>query len=263
MSRENVEVVVRAITAVNERDIDDYLACCTEDIQLRTPLSAVEGVYEGPDAIRRFFTDIHDTGPDFRIVPEGLESLGPDQVIAFTRVTATGRASGLAIGVDTPTANVYDFTDGKISRIRIFLDRAEALEAVGVSENLKRARAAFDAYNRDGPESFFDQLDPTIEWISDRADAGRVTSRGIDGVRRSFREQFEAVSNLQFRVGEMHEVGDRIVALGRLSARFRATGIEGEIPFGIVLTFGPNGKLVRYESFRDTSQALRTVGLSN
>lgn len=131
-----------------------------------------------------------------------------------------------------------------------------------MSENLERARAAFDAYNRDGPEALFDLLDPSIEWTADRSDTGRVTSRGIDGVKRSFQEQFEAVLNLRFDVNEMQEVGDRIVALGRLSGRFRATGIEGEIPFGVVLTIGPNGKLVRYESFRDPSEALQTVGLT-
>jgi ketosteroid isomerase-like protein len=247
---------------VNDRDIDGYLACCTEDIQLQNPMTALEGIYKGSEGIKRFFADIHDAGPDFRVTIDRLESVGADRVVGFLRLNMSGRASGITLGGDIPATNVYDLADGKISRIRIFLDRAEALEAVGGSENLKRARAAFDAYNRDGPESFFDQLDPSIVWIADRADAGRVTSRGIDGVRRSFREQFEAVSNLQFHVGEMQEAGDRIVALGRLSGRFRATGIEGEIPFGMVLTFGPNGKLVRYESFRDTSQALRTVGLS-
>ena len=66
MSQENVEVVKRAISAINERDIDGYLACCTEDIQLKTPLSAVAGVYEGADGIRRFFADIEDAGPDFQ-----------------------------------------------------------------------------------------------------------------------------------------------------------------------------------------------------
>ena len=58
MSEENVEVVERAIAALNERDIDGYLACCTEDIQLQTPVSPVAGVYEGADGIRRFFADI-------------------------------------------------------------------------------------------------------------------------------------------------------------------------------------------------------------
>jgi ketosteroid isomerase-like protein len=32
------------------------------------------------------------------------------------------------------SANVYDLVDGKIRRVRIFLDRQEALEAVGLRE---------------------------------------------------------------------------------------------------------------------------------
>jgi hypothetical protein len=139
MPQENVKVVERVIAAVNHRDIDSYLACCTEDIQLRTPFAPIEGVYEGADAIRRFFANIHDTSPDFWIEVERLDSIAPNRVLAFIRVTATGRASGLAnlghtTATDTPAVNIYDLTDGKIRRIRIFLDRHEALEAAGVSE---------------------------------------------------------------------------------------------------------------------------------
>ena len=131
-----------------------------------------------------------------------------------------------------------------------------------MSRNIERARAAFEGFNRDGPEALFDLLDPSIEWSADRGDTGRVTSYGIDAVKRSFTEQFEAVSDLQFLVADMHEVDDRVVALGRLRGRFQATGIEGEIPFGMVLTIGPDGKLVRYESFRDTREALQAAGFT-
>jgi len=31
MSQENVELVKRAVASVNQRDIDGYLACCTDD----------------------------------------------------------------------------------------------------------------------------------------------------------------------------------------------------------------------------------------
>ena len=75
MSQENVEIVQRAIAAVNDRDVDRYLACCTEDIQMRTPLAPIEGVYEGADAIRRFFANVQDTSPDFRIEVERLTRL--------------------------------------------------------------------------------------------------------------------------------------------------------------------------------------------
>jgi ketosteroid isomerase-like protein len=99
MSEQNVETVKRAVGALNERDIERYLGCCTEDIELRTPLAEVGGVYEGADAIRRFWAD-----------------------------------SGLAVLNELPTTNVYDFAGGKIRRIRVFRDRQDALEAVGVSE---------------------------------------------------------------------------------------------------------------------------------
>ena len=50
------------------------------------------------------------------------------------RVSATGRASGLSMADESPGTNVYDFAGGKIRRVRIFRDRREALEAVGLSE---------------------------------------------------------------------------------------------------------------------------------
>ena len=132
MSEENVETVERAITAVNERDIDAYLACCTEDIQLQTPVTPVVGVYEGAVGIRRFFADIEDASPDFRLDIERLEALGGERVFAFLSVTAHGRASGLPTPAET--GNLYELEEGKIRRVQIFLDRAEALEAAGLSE---------------------------------------------------------------------------------------------------------------------------------
>jgi ketosteroid isomerase-like protein len=132
MSQENVEIVKRAIAAVNERDVDGYLSCCTKDIQLSTPLVEVAGVYEGADGIRRFFADLGDTSPDFKITIERLEPIGTDRVLAFMLVTGTGRASG--IPQDARTGNVYDLADGKIKRIRIFVDRDQAREAAGLKE---------------------------------------------------------------------------------------------------------------------------------
>src|SRR4051795_9603106 len=126
MSQENVEVVKQAVAAVNERDIDRYLAGCTEDIELVTPLGPIGGTYEGPEDIRRFFADIEDTSPDFRLHLEHVEAIGEDRVLAFLHTSASGRASGIPTAVPS-TANLYDFLDGKIRRVRIFFDRDEAL----------------------------------------------------------------------------------------------------------------------------------------
>ncbi len=130
MSGENVETVEGAIAAINARDIDAYLACCTEDVELVLPMAGAE--YSGAGGVRRFFTDIEDIGPDLRIEVEHVQRVGDRKAIAFLRIGATGRASGIVTGAES--ANVYDLIEGKISRVRIFLDRADALKAVGLAE---------------------------------------------------------------------------------------------------------------------------------
>ena len=132
MSQENARLVERAIAAINARDIEGYLACCTENVKLETQLAAVGGVYEGIDGIGRFFTDIEEAGPDFRIELDGVEEVDSKRVIAFMRTSSTGRASGIRLAGSS--TNVYYLIDGKISHIRIFLDRQEALKTVGLEE---------------------------------------------------------------------------------------------------------------------------------
>ena len=132
MSQENVRLVERAVAAINARDIESYRACCTEDVKLETPMAAVGGVYEGIDGIRRFLMDVEEAAPDFRIELDGVEEVDSKRVIAFLRSSSTGRASGFRMA--WPQTNVYDLIDGKISHIRIFLDRQEALKAVGLEE---------------------------------------------------------------------------------------------------------------------------------
>jgi ketosteroid isomerase-like protein len=132
VSQENVRLVERAIAAINARDIEGYLACCTEDVKLETPVAAVGGVYEGIDGIRRYFADIEEAGPDFRIELDGVEEVDSKRVLASLRFSSTGRVSGIRLAA--PLTNVYDLVDGKISHVRIFLDRREALKAVGLEE---------------------------------------------------------------------------------------------------------------------------------
>jgi hypothetical protein len=129
MSRE--DRVKNAISAVNERDVEAYLACCTDDIQLYTPIAHFTGPNEGTTGIRRFFQDIEDASPDFHLELERFELVG-DQALAFLRAHGSGRVS--EVPLDFETANVYDFEGDRIKRIRIFYERREALELLGIPE---------------------------------------------------------------------------------------------------------------------------------
>jgi ketosteroid isomerase-like protein len=146
MSQQNLELVERVVAAVNERDVDGYVACCADDIKLRTPWAALDGVYEGPEAIRRFFADLQDWAPDFRLTIERAEPIGATRVLVFLRASLSGRASGVpAVAMsgglgdaraegELSTATVFDFVGGRVASIRVFLDRAQGLEAVGLAE---------------------------------------------------------------------------------------------------------------------------------
>jgi ketosteroid isomerase-like protein len=130
MAQENVEIVRRVLAALNARDLEGYLSCCRDDVELHLPV--VAGVYEGPEGIKRWFADIEDAGPDFHIDLRGVKAIGGNQVLAFTHAASTGRASGVPLTMEN--AIIYDLIGGKISRIRIFLDHSEALKAVGLEE---------------------------------------------------------------------------------------------------------------------------------
>jgi hypothetical protein len=129
MTRE--DLVKNAISAVNERDVDAYLVCCTDDIQLYTPLAHFTGPYEGSTGIRQFFRDLDDTAPDFHLKSERFEQVG-DQAAAFLRADARGRVGGVPL--DLEPANIYDFEGDRIKRVRIFSERREALELLGIGE---------------------------------------------------------------------------------------------------------------------------------
>jgi ketosteroid isomerase-like protein len=68
-----------------------------------------------------------------RFEPEEMIEVGRDHFVVSTgRMRGMGRASGAT--VDTPWAVLLTFKDGTVRREEIFLDKAEALEAAGLSE---------------------------------------------------------------------------------------------------------------------------------
>jgi hypothetical protein len=68
---------------------------------------------------------------EFHSVVDEHRDLG-DRVLTLGHLTARGRGSGVTVGA--PTASIFDFRDGKVSRVRLSLDHGEALRAAGLSE---------------------------------------------------------------------------------------------------------------------------------
>jgi ketosteroid isomerase-like protein len=90
-----------------------------------------ETLYRGLEARVRYEQNWRAEWGDFRYQPDELRDVG-DRILAIGRISSSGLSSGAAI--DTDFANLFTFSAGKVIREQVFFDRAEALEAAGLSE---------------------------------------------------------------------------------------------------------------------------------
>jgi hypothetical protein len=73
-----------------------------------------------------------DDWEELRYEPDEVLDLGDDRFLLLGGGRGTGRSSGIV--VDTEWGLLANISDGLLSREQNFLDRAEALEAAGLSE---------------------------------------------------------------------------------------------------------------------------------
>ena len=131
MSQANVEIVKRAFDAFNRRDLDAFMECVTPDIEYYPSLvGAVERrSFSGREGMEQYFEDQRVAWEQFRVLTDECRDLG-ERVLVLGRMEGRGRGSG--VPVDAPYGTISDFRDGKVSRIRVYLDHGEALRAAGL-----------------------------------------------------------------------------------------------------------------------------------
>jgi len=84
---------------------------------------------------------------------------------------------------------------------------------------------------------------------------------GHAGVRDFFREFGESFDQLNWVYPDVRDLGDRLLAIGTFRARGRGSGIEAEVPLGVVVTF-EDGLVTVVWSTDDPDEALKLAGLS-
>jgi ketosteroid isomerase-like protein len=137
MSQENVEIVQRLIEANRSGDFEasmrTAIALTDPDVEFTSRMAAVEpGMYRGHDGIHRYLRDQGTSWKEWRLEVEEISEVAPETVLARTRSSVVGKGSGVPI--DTQLYSVWDLSNGKVWRVRIYADRKEAREAVGLRE---------------------------------------------------------------------------------------------------------------------------------
>ena len=133
MSQENVELTYRAIDAFNRRDLDAYLALMDDDVEVIPRCRALEreSSYRRHDGVRRWWNNVFDVFPDWTIEVVEARDLG-DLTFATTRVS--GHGAGSTAPTDQAIWMMARLRRGRCVWWGSFNTRAEALEAVGLSE---------------------------------------------------------------------------------------------------------------------------------
>jgi ketosteroid isomerase-like protein len=132
MSQENVEIVQRHLEAWNRRDPAAWVASFRSDAEIdwsraRAPY---RGIYRGREQQKAFWDVFWSTFEDSHLEIHSLTEAG-SEVVAWNTAHMRGRDE---IQVTARSALVFTVENGEITRSRLFQERAEALEAVGLRE---------------------------------------------------------------------------------------------------------------------------------
>jgi ketosteroid isomerase-like protein len=95
-------------------------------------------------------------------------------------------------------------------------------------------RVAFDAWNRGDHDAVLRVWDEGAAFYPLRAQLERRAYRGRDGLRRFFVELAEEWEEVRFEIDEIRDTGGQIVGLGRFQARGKGSGVEIDVPLGMV-----------------------------
>ena len=130
MAQENVERVRRGYEALNRGELRPESFGAEFEI-VEPPEQPGAETRRGPKGVSDSMTSLTEAFDDLQYHPERLIESG-NKVIALLRVRARGKGSGIV--VESNVAHVWTLQDRKPVRVEIYLDIAQAMEAVGLSE---------------------------------------------------------------------------------------------------------------------------------
>jgi ketosteroid isomerase-like protein len=138
VSRQNVELARRIyenddlLHTTPERIDRVFREQVSGDFEFRLPPDYPEGelVFRGRSGIDELIALLRETWREWRFEPERFLDVG-DQVVVFARIIGEGEASGAPVELET--THVVSFREGRAVSVQVYRDRAEALEATGLS----------------------------------------------------------------------------------------------------------------------------------
>jgi hypothetical protein len=124
----------QAYAAANRRDFDLLLTGLDPGIEYHSGEAwqiDFDPVYHGHDGYLQVWRGLLESFEDLRLDPEELLDFGDRFLVT---ITMSGHGAGSGVSISQPLFQLFTLRRGLVVRHDDFQDRAEALEAVGLSE---------------------------------------------------------------------------------------------------------------------------------
>jgi ketosteroid isomerase-like protein len=125
--------------------------------------------------------------------------------------------------------------------------------------NVEIAQRFFDHWNETG-EPPWDELHPDAVFVIDPGSFVAGTYRGHEGVRDLLGLTAEAFEGFRYEVDEWVDLGDSVLALGRIRVRGAQSGATGTQTGAFVVQVR-DGMIASYRSHLSREEALEAAGL--
>ncbi len=123
-AQDNAKLVQAIVDGFNARDYSPFTAAAADSIEVQDLPRSI--THHGPAGFRQFTEDLHSVFPDTRITVTNLQATDRQVTLEFscngTNTGAFGLIPATGKGVRMDFVNIYEFSDGKISKVRTYYD---------------------------------------------------------------------------------------------------------------------------------------------
>jgi uncharacterized protein len=132
MSQKNVEIVRRRFDALRQGNMEGFIELTDLDVEWWDRADDLWGaaVHRGRDACMKHLAEITE---EVEMLVEPLEFIDADDLVVVpVRLVGRGRTSGVPF--DEQEVHLFRLRGGKVTEVREYRERDEALKAVGLAE---------------------------------------------------------------------------------------------------------------------------------
>jgi hypothetical protein len=135
-SAESVALLRRFYESFNQRDVDAVLELCSGDVEIYKDPEVVEMVAaltpRGQERVAQYLAGWLESWADYSARPEEFLQSG-DEVAALIQIRA--RSKGSQFQIEEKLADVFTVRNGRIARFRLYVQRRDALNALGIPDS--------------------------------------------------------------------------------------------------------------------------------